>query len=281
MDISTLQTFIPWLSYLTPLAVVGALFSVMIRGKSMYPVWLRLWSLFHSKEPADVRWLASAMDERRALLKFRVLFGWVDTHAQAQRMEKWAQGRGVDLGSVCDCGDLFDRRELCLKALPSKVGVFARVIPLYLVVASLVGIGAMTLLTSDAIFSLKSNGRLLAVDGTTVRAFGQERWTALDKAACAGTEDPGHLGGDRAVACDLLLSNRIARHVTDVIRAQHVFGWLALFYAFFIGIPAWRYGGSLRAAFALERELARSRDGEDVTSPRDEDGELPRMALVG
>ncbi|QWT22084.1 hypothetical protein KPL74_08765 [Bacillus sp. NP157] len=281
MDINTLQTFLPWISCLTPLAVAAALLWVMLRGKSMYPFWLRLWTLFHRKEPADVDWLAGAMDERRALLKFRVLFGWADTLAQARRMERWARTQGTDLGSVCDCGEFFDRRKLRLRPLPSKGGVVARIIPLFLVVATLTGFGLVAVSTTDAVFSVNANGRLLSVDGTTVRVFGEARWTGLDKAGCAGTDDFGHLGDDRAVACDILGSSRLEQHVRDVVRAQRVVGGLAFFYALLIGVPAWRYGASLRAAFALKRELGRTDEGDgDEAVPSDGDGGGLRMALV-
>lgn len=271
MDISTLQSALPYVSYATPVALVGALLWVMWRGKSMYPFWLRLWTLFHRKEPEDIAWLALAMEERRALIKFRVLFGWVDTLAQARRLDTWARDQGTDAGSVCDCGDFFDRQNLGLKALPSKTGVFFRVVPACLLVGCFVVFGAAALTTGDAIFSLKSTGRMLAMDGATVRALGGERWTALDKVDCEGKEDPGNLGVDRASACELLQSKRIAARVHDVVGAQRAIGSVAWLYAFLIGMPVWRYGASLRAALALRRELE-----HDDTDSREDCTDVPR-----
>ncbi|MEP6899827.1 MAG: DUF6216 family protein [Rhodanobacter sp.] len=217
MDSSKLQSFLPYLSSITSVAIVGALFWILWRGKSMYPFWLRLWNLFHRKEPADTPWLATAMDERRALLKFRVLFGWVDTLSQALRLESWAKKHGVDVGSVCDCGEFFDRQTLKLKDLPSKVGAVAQIVPAYLAVVLLVGFGLMATATTDGVFRLKATGRLLAIDGTMVRPLGKGRWTTLTKADCAGQEDPGDLGVDRAAACHILQYDRLARRVADTV----------------------------------------------------------------
>jgi len=279
MDTSTFQYFLPPLSVITPVALAGALFWIMWRAKSMYPLWLRLWTMFHRKEPADSEWLAAAMDDRRALLKFRVLFGWVDTLPQGLRLEAWAKKRGVDVGSVCDCGEFFDRQALRLKQLPSKVGAILRIAPAYLAVCVLVVFGVMALTTTDSVFGLNTTGRLLAVDGTSVRALGQERWTALTKADCAGSEDPGHLGGDRAAACGILQYDRLARRVTDTVVAQREAGGVAFLYAFLIGVPALRYATSLRAAGALRRETPDENEDHDASGDTDE--MAPTTDLVG
>jgi hypothetical protein len=280
MDTSTLQSFLPHLTSITPAAIAVALFWIMWRAKSMYPFWLRLWTLFHRKEPADADWLATAMDERRALLKFRVLFGWVDTLPQALRLDAWAKKHRVDAGSICDCGDFFDRQALQLKELPSKTGAMVRIVPAYLAVCILFGFGLMAVTTTDGVFGLKSTGRLLAIDGTSVRAFGQGRWTALTRTDCAGSEDPGHLGVDRGAACEILQYDRLARRVTDTVAAQREVGGVAFLYAFLIGVPALRYATSLRAAGALRREEAQDdEDGDDAAG--DADDTAPRMALVG
>lgn len=278
MDISTLQSALPYLSYVTPVALAAALLWVVWRGKSMYPFWLRLWALFYRKEPENTAWLSTAMEARHALLKFRILFGWVDTLTQALRLDAWAKRHGTDVGTVCDCGEFFDRKNPGLKTLPSRTGALVRIVPACFAVGFLVVFGAAAVVSGDAVFALKSTGRWLAVDGNTVRAFGGDHWTALNKTDCAGKDDPGHLGVDRASACELLESNRIGARVHDVVGAQRAIGCVAWLYAFLIGVPAWRYGASLRIALALQRELERD-DGDDDAG--DGGAAEPRLALVG
>jgi len=242
----------------------------------MFPLWLRLWRLFHRKEPADAQWLATAMDERMELLKFRVLFGWVDTLAQARRMQTWAAERNVDLGSACDCGDFFDRRTLRLKTenLPGKPGLVLRALPIFLATALFLGTALVALTTHDGVFVLKATHRTLSVTATTVRPFSKATWVALNASDCAATDDPGELGVDRTAACEILGSKRLSQRIDDTVRAQREVGALALFYALLLGVPGWRYIAAVRAAYALRRELERNGEDDDSDVPGGQ-GERP------
>ncbi len=138
--------------------------------------------------------------------------------------------------------------------------------------------GAAAVVSGDAVFALKSTGRWLAVDGSTVRAFGGDHWTALEQDRLCRQGRPGRLAS--TVRQPANFSRATARGpVHDVVGAQRAIGGVAWLCAFLIGM-AYPPGAMRepRIASRCSRELERD-DGDDDAG--DGGAAEPRLALVG
>lgn len=262
MDLSTLPEFVKILSYLSPLAIVGPLLWSMIRSRSLYPLRERLWRFTHRRKVSDRDWLSGPLRDREELLKFRLLFMWADSLPEAKRVAAWAEKHVVDLGTLGDCGHLFDRKRLALAdKLPSlKTELLGLLVGVGFAVV-LFACGGLVVLKHNAVMSLKSNGHWIELTETTARPFRGHRTDAMTLADCKAGEDPAKFKEDRAVACEILDDSKLPRSVRDAIQSQRAVGFMLLFYSIFIGTPVYRWALRARTARAVREELDRETRG--------------------
>jgi len=264
MDLSTLPDVVKALSYFSPFAIAAPLLWAMIRSRSLYPLRERLWRLTHRRKDSDRDWLSGPLRDREELLKFRVLFMWADNLPEAKRVAAWAEAHAIDVGTLGDCGHLFDRKKLALAdKLPSPKAELVGLLIGVGFAMVLFAFGGLAVLKQDAVMSLKSNGHWIEFTETSARPFGVHRTDAMTLADCRGGEDPAKFKEDRAVVCEILGDPKLSSSVHDAIQSQRVVGVMFLFYGIFFGTPVYRWALRARTARAVRDELDReARDSE-------------------
>ena len=276
MDASSLNEVLPFVPYLTALLALLPVAAVMWRGQSLFPLRHRLWHAFRRKEAKNPSWLSDDVRERVELLEYRMLFGKADSLAQARRVRGWAAEHHIDLGTLCDCGDHFDRKKLAMSEhLPTvrKNGGWAL---LLFVVGGLLAVGSpLGLSTNGAVLRFKATHEWAVFGEAWGRPLGQENWTAMTRQDCAGKEDPADFGRSRAAACQVLNDHRLPDFVRSSVRSQHALGALALFYGLLALWCLVRWVFKARAAYAIVAELER----QQVT-PVKGSGEKPVVSLA-
>ncbi|MDQ7996915.1 MAG: DUF6216 family protein [Luteibacter sp.] len=261
MDLSTLPDIVKGLSYFSPVVIAALLIWATVRSRSLYPLRERLWRLTHRRPGTDREWLAGPLRDREELLKFRVLFMWADSLPEARRVAAWADQHGVDLGTLGDCGHLFDRKTLAVAdKVPSPK---AEVLVLFLGMgfAGLLFLaGGLGVLKQNAVMSLKSNGHWIEFTETSAWPFWGHRAEAMTWEDCKAAENRAQFkdDDDRKVACEILNDPKLPSAVNKAIRSQRGVGLMLIFYGLFIGTPVYRWALRARSARAVHDELGRS-----------------------
>lgn len=258
----TLPDIAAYAPYVSALAIALPMVAVIVRGRSFFPLHYRLWRLTYRKGDVSSEWLDKAINERVELMKCRSLVMWADSLAQARQIEKWAGERGIDLGTLGECGKFFERNELDVDRKIWKMATFRNVAFVLVYVAALFAIGGVALITKDeAVFSPETLGHSIHMSATTARPPGAHRFMAMTIKDCDSGEDPAGFGSDREIACGMLRDRHLPAAVSSIVGQQQAAGGALCVLA--ISMVIWLYvrGRSLRAAHAVLHQL-RKREAE-------------------
>lgn len=112
---------------LPTLGIAVLLLWTLVRTGSTHLITMRLWQLVIGKRKVAENRLADYLDERDALMRFRLQTGVrsVGTMKQVERLIDWLQEKDVDVDKVRACGANFDTQQPGLKLqLPSATKRF-------------------------------------------------------------------------------------------------------------------------------------------------------------
>ncbi|UPG88334.1 DUF6216 family protein [Luteibacter aegosomaticola] len=258
MDLSFLPDPTPLAPYLSALAVALPVAWLAIRGRSLFPLRLRLWRLIHRKADVEAEWLAGPIRERMELMKCRALVMWADSYAEARRVEAWATARGVDLGTLGECRNYFDRKALTISdKLPHLWRVRGTALVFAYIACLFMTFGAILLSKDEAMVSLKANGHRFYLSAEGAHPLGVPRYAAMTVTDCKTNDDPAGFNGDRADVCDILSDPHLPAAVVSDVKAQHLAGGALCVLAAFVLLLLYRWTASVRSSHAVRDQIER------------------------
>lgn len=262
MDVSALGLSAPYASVLTVAVVVVPLVWVVGRSRSLFMVRHYLWRLLHRRPAGAEPWLDEAVRERIELVRFRALVMWADSLVEARRITAWAEGEGIDVGLLGDCGTYFNRRGLVLcDPLPplregkrqTKAKCLLLLAAILLTASMASGDAALLRLRHDHTWILASTVAASPLLGGTGKEMTLEDCKA-------GTDTAGFGEENRIIVCRTLAEKGMARIVKEGLDSQRLL-LLALALGFAAVIASLqRKSAALRAAHAARTWLALDKD---------------------
>jgi len=233
---------------------------IIWRSSSWHILKHRLWRLAFGKNQHIDSNLKACIDDQSNLTAFRFHFKYVTHWPQAQMIMKWSKETGIDLGSICACGEYFDFDNFVLR----KPGIRTNSARSACVIVSSIGIlvaVAMILFaaTPRALVSFNNTHTWLLLSTADAKVLGRSDARFLTKEDCSDSR--ADLGSTQfskeqvASLCEFFNKKTASRFVSGNVEAQRV-----LSVSFLLVIACVLMGARLgffhvRAAWALNAYL--------------------------
>jgi hypothetical protein len=249
---------------LPTLGVAAVLVWTLVRTGSTHLITMRLWQLVIGKRKEAANRLGDYLDDRDALMRFRLQTGMrtVGTIKQVEKLIEWLHEKDVDIDKVRACGPSFDAQQPGLKAkLPTGTKRFFATIAsaFFLYVAIIQG---TTIVIAPAFIQIVNSTRWYGVSdertfhlqwGAKAPGFAASECTDRN-ALVTKTKYPED---DVNALCDLLAGDKHQAYLQNARLTQSIPLVVGCAAALFFMIILFGYVKQAGAAISLRKELER------------------------
>ncbi len=241
--------------------IVSLLAWLCFRSRSSHLVLSRLWRLVQGKpqrtDPIVARWL----DQRDALVQFRVMAGApVRTLKNAHRLIEWAEAHNEDVADIARCDVNFDLEAIALKKTPSRFQFAVVAVLLSLSISTFIISATATLAPRAWVSVRQSDAQTLYLSPTDVRVWGSAHHFGLAQCEARASADLAAevelSESEVSTACGWLKDPKLSEYLDKTMTTQRLaLAWIALLGGSYTCLFS-RWLSSIRAARDMAKRLA-------------------------